>query len=51
MTAEKYNECVGLYADALYRFILKNIREPEDARDVVQNAFEALWINRNGVNP
>ena len=51
MTAEKYNECVGLYADALYRFILKNIREPEDARDVVQNAFEALWINRNEVNP
>jgi RNA polymerase sigma-70 factor (ECF subfamily) len=33
----------------VYRFILKNLRHEEDARDVVQGAFEKLWINRDQV--
>ncbi len=35
-----------MYADNVYRFIVKNLRHEEDARDVVQGAFEKLWINR-----
>jgi len=50
MTEPEYNECVRLYADNVYRFILKNIRHEADARDVVQSAFEKLWINRKEVN-
>jgi RNA polymerase sigma factor (sigma-70 family) len=50
MTEPEYNECVRLYADNVYRFILKNIRHEADARDVVQSAFEKLWINRKDVN-
>ena len=50
MTEPEYNECVRLYADNVYRFILKNIRHEADARDVVQSAFEKLWINRGEVN-
>ena len=46
MTEKEYNKCVGLYADNVYRFILKNLRHEEDAKDVVQSAFEKLWINR-----
>jgi RNA polymerase sigma-70 factor (ECF subfamily) len=46
MTEREYNECVNLYADNVYRFILKNLRHEEDAKDVVQGAFEKLWINR-----
>ena len=46
MTETEYNECVRLYADNVYRFILKNLRQEEDARDVVQSAFEKLWRNR-----
>ena len=46
MTEREYNECVNLYADNVYRFILKNLRHIEDAKDVVQGAFEKLWINR-----
>lgn len=46
MTEKEYNECVTLYADNVYRFILKNLRHEEDARDVVQTAFEKLWKNR-----
>ena len=39
-----------MYADNVYRFILKNLRHEEDARDVVQTAFEKMWRNRNDVN-
>ena len=49
MTEKEYNECVTLYADNVYRFILKNLRQEEDARDVVQSAYEKLWKNRVGV--
>ena len=49
MTEREYNECVRLYADAVYRFILKNLRHEEDARDVVQSAFEKMWMHREEV--
>jgi RNA polymerase sigma-70 factor (ECF subfamily) len=50
MTDREYNDCVTLYADNVYRFILKNLRREEDARDVVQSAFEKLWKNRGAVD-
>ena len=50
MTEKDYNECVRNYADNVYRFILKNLRHEEDARDVVQTAFEKLWRNRQEVD-
>ena len=50
MTEREYNECVNLYADNVYRFILKNLRHEEDARDVVQGAFEKMWVNRTQVD-
>jgi RNA polymerase sigma factor (sigma-70 family) len=51
MTDKDYNECVRLYADNVYRFIVKNLRHEEDARDVVQTAFEKLWRNKEEVDP
>ena len=50
MTEKEYNTCVTLYADNVYRFIIKNLRHEEDARDVVQTAFEKLWRNREEVD-
>jgi RNA polymerase sigma factor (sigma-70 family) len=50
MTEKEYNECVTHHADNVYRFILKNLRMEEDARDVVQTAFEKLWKNRQEVD-
>ena len=50
MTAEDYNDCVKLYADRLYRFMLKSTRQVEDARDLVQSSFEKLWEHREEVN-
>ena len=50
MTEREYNECVNTYADNVYRFILKNLRHEDDARDVVQTAFEKMWRNREDVD-
>jgi RNA polymerase sigma-70 factor (ECF subfamily) len=49
MTEREYNQCVNLYADNVYRFILKNLRHEEDAKDIVQGTFEKMWINRQQV--
>jgi RNA polymerase sigma-70 factor (ECF subfamily) len=50
MTEREYNECVNTYADNVYRFIYKNLRHEEDARDVVQTAFEKMWRNRDEID-
>ena len=50
MTEKEYNQCVNDYADNVYRFILKNLRHEEDARDVVQSSYEKLWVNRDKVD-
>lgn len=50
MTEKEYNQCVNQYADNVYRFILKNLRHEEDSRDVVQSAFEKMWMNRESVD-
>ena len=50
MIEKEFNNCVNLYADNVYRFILKNIKHEEDARDVVQASFEKMWINREKVD-
>ncbi len=49
MTEKEYNECVNLYSDGVFRFIVKNLRHEEDARDIVQTAFEKLWRHREQV--
>lgn len=50
MTEREYNDCVTTYADNVYRFIVKNLRHEEDARDVVQTAFEKMWRHRDEVD-
>ena len=50
MTESEYNQCVNLYADNVYRFILKSLGHSADAEDVVQVAFEKMWMNRMQVD-
>ncbi|HBS85373.1 MAG: RNA polymerase subunit sigma-24 [Bacteroidetes bacterium GWF2_38_335] len=50
MGIEEYNKSVDLYSDNVYRFILKNIRDTEKARDIVQDTYEKLWMNVENVD-
>jgi RNA polymerase sigma-70 factor (ECF subfamily) len=43
MTTAEYNLCVDQYSDGVYRFILKNMRDEERAKDVVQESFVKMW--------
>lgn len=49
MTSAEYNECVDSHADGLYRFILKNMKDEEEARDIVQDSFEKMWMKHDDV--
>jgi len=44
-----YNACVKQYADNVYRFIIKHLKDKEAAQDVVQDSFEKLWRNIDAV--
>ena len=45
MNPTDYNRCVDLYSDRVFRFIVSNLKDEDEARDVVQDAFETLWRN------
>ncbi len=49
MTVAEYNLSVNEYADRLYRFVLKNIRNESTAQDIVQDTYEKLWIKHENV--
>jgi RNA polymerase sigma factor (sigma-70 family) len=50
MTVAEYNHSVGEYADRLYRFVLKNIRDASTAQDIIQDTYEKLWIKHEFVS-
>lgn len=50
MNVKEYNQSVDLYSDNVFRFILKNIKDEERARDIVQDSYEKLWRNVGNVN-
>jgi len=50
MNVKEYNQSVDLYSDNVFRFILKNIKDEERARDIVQDSYEKLWRNAGNVN-
>ncbi len=49
MTVTEYNTCVEDYADAVYRFIYKNIKDEDRAKDIVQDTFEKMWLKVNDI--
>src|SRR5580698_2539040 len=50
MSIKEFNESVDLYTDRVFRFIVKNLKDEEDSRDVVANSFEILWRNYKEVS-
>jgi len=49
MNITEYNSTVDDYSDGIYRFILKNLRDPDKAKDIVQDTYEKLWLNAKSV--
>lgn len=50
MTTSEYNKSVDEFSDNIYRFALKNLRDVEKAKDIVQDTFERLWIKAEDVS-
>lgn len=50
MTQKEYNKSVDAFSDGIYRFILRNIGDSFRAKDIVQDTYEKLWLNREAVN-
>ena len=50
MTVQEYNKSVDQYSDGVYRFILKNIKDQDEAKDIVQDTYEKLWIRAGEVS-
>ena len=51
MTVSEYNHSVECYSDNLYRFVLKNSRDSDKAKDIVQDTFLKFWEKRDTVDP
>jgi len=49
MTVEEYNRAVDTYADKLYRFVVKNLKDEHMSGDIVQETYEKLWVKLEGV--
>lgn len=50
MTVSEYNKSVDLFSDGIFRFILKNIKDEDEAKDIVQDTYEKLWIKASDVS-
>jgi len=50
MTIEEYNSSVDSFSDGLYRFILRNIKNEDKAKDIVQDTYEKLWLKVESVS-
>lgn len=43
--SEAFSQLIGGYRNRMLRTATKVVRDPEDAEDVVQQAFTAAWVN------
>jgi RNA polymerase sigma factor (sigma-70 family) len=51
MNLADYNRSVDEWADALYRYVLKNLNHAVQAQDIVQDCYEKLWVHHQNVDP
>ncbi|MEI7829053.1 MAG: RNA polymerase sigma factor [Prolixibacteraceae bacterium] len=50
MTIAEYNRAVDEWADALYRYSLKNSGDAISSQDIVQDCYEKLWMHHQNVD-
>ncbi|MEX1002199.1 MAG: RNA polymerase sigma factor [Crocinitomicaceae bacterium] len=49
MTTAEYNQSVEDYADNIYRFVLKHLKNADVAKDVVQDTFAKVWQKKETI--
>ena len=50
MTIKEYNTAVDTYADNIFRFVLKHLKNKDAAKDVVQDTFAKVWVKRDNID-
>lgn len=51
MTKSDYNQSVKTHSDSIYQFVLKNIKDADKAKDIVQDTYVKLWAKIEEVDP
>lgn len=49
MTRKEYNLAVDDYADNLYRFVVKHLKNEMSSKDVVQETFTKVWVKHEEI--
>jgi RNA polymerase sigma factor (sigma-70 family) len=49
MTRKEYNEAVELYADNIYRFVVKHTQNRMLSEDIVQETFAKVWEKHESI--
>jgi RNA polymerase sigma-70 factor (ECF subfamily) len=39
-----------MHSDGLFRFALKNLKDEDEAKEIVQSTFEKMWVRREDVD-
>lgn len=50
MTTKVFNKIVDDYSQRLYVFLYNTLRDSDECKNLVQDTFETLWINRETVD-
>ena len=50
MTVTGYNDSVDQFSDNLFRFVFKNIKDSDKAKDIVQDTFMKFWEKKDNVD-
>lgn len=50
MNVKEYNKAVEEYADNIFRFAMKHLRNEMSANDIVQETFTKVWIKHEEVS-
>jgi RNA polymerase sigma factor (sigma-70 family) len=50
MTAKEYNLAIDEYADGIFRFAMKHLRNEMSSKDIVQEVFTKVWIKHEEIS-